>query len=362
MTKFPRRTVVCIFLSAIGVSSLMAQAQNLEPGFWSRGERLRTIFGFEQAGASSAAAKQNYFIDVFVSAPFPLGKKCVAVSDGKDKVEQRFLVWGDVRLTSIPQQIDTTVSKFSTEFYSRAADLKLNEIARGVEFKAGLEYMIGQICSSDDSVYTLSLIGSAGAITPLNPKEVVHLFKLTPEYKSLRPDLDFTDKEYAAFVLPERDRFYRQYEIGLRFKTYQAPFLDDKGQNVIYPFPAHFDITFGLNDSVTGGELGWDNTVFRVDGFLPVKFDKVRLFLFGNAVLKKSHTKLAYPLFMEPAPDDVKIFSPKVIRIEDREMNRDYYRIGIGVDLSGFVSFLSKKEPAAKKPDDAAKSTEAENK
>ena len=329
--------MLLMFIAGFGENSDTETEKLTAPQYWNNGEAVRTVIGFEQSGASSALSKQNFFFDIFVSTPVPFFNK------KQSSVGPRFRAWGNVRVTSVPQQIKSSISEFATNFYSKVGEVKVNEVAQAVEFIAGLEYTIGELKLDPKNIFTLSVIAGAGAITPLTPKDTIEIFRISSELIEKYSTYDFTGKEYAAFVKPERDRFYRQYNIGFRLKSFISPDTEEgkksKSAKILYRFPAMLDITIGLNDSVTGGRLGIKNTIIRIDGFIPLKLSKgVYIYLFGNALLKTTHTKISDPLILEPAPTGTTFPAGNVIQINEGELNRDYYRIGVGVDLSGLLT------------------------
>jgi len=312
---------------------------------WSLRESIRTIIGFEQVGASSAQSVQKFFFNIYISAPLPFKFN----KNFDDVIGPRYRTWGDIRMTSVPQQIQSSVKAFATEFGNKISELKVNEVAQAVEFKAGLEMLLGKLDQSEKTTYTFSLIAAAGATTPLKPTDTVGIFKVTPEMKALYPSYDFSGKDYAAFVKPERDRFYRQYSIGMRIKSYNRPTNNQTGTDLVYKSPAMVDLTLGLNDAATGGQMGLKNLVFQLDGFLPLVInDNINIFLYGSAVLKTSHTKISYPKVFELASAEVKFPASNVLQIDDPELNRDYYRIGIGIELYSLFKDLGKSKDPSK--------------
>lgn len=303
--------LVALFLAKI----CLCQDTNTAKDWWSLRENIRTVVGFEQAAASSAQTARKFFFNLFLSVPFPLKYN----KPFNDFIGPRVRVWGDIRITSVPQQIQSSIKAFASEFYNKVSDLKVNEVAQGAEFNAGIECFIGALEQGEKTIHTFSLITSLGCATPLNPRETVQIFRVTPELKALYtsdPSINFSDKEYAAFVKPERDRFYRQYTFGIRIKTYDQPITESKNGKIekIFQSPAMFDLTFGFNDMATGGRMGEGNFVFRLEGFLPLKIsNEITLYLFGTAILKTSHTKISYPIILEEAPPDTKCPAPNVV-------------------------------------------------
>ena len=137
-----RNTSVTISASYNNVTktATLIVAQAWTRGEWTKGELFRGIFGFEQAGASSTQSKQSYFADVYLSTPFPW--KTVGHND---VIGSRGRVWGYFRTSSIPQQVNSSSSQFVSEFAQNASKIKINELARSAEFRAGFEVMFATL-------------------------------------------------------------------------------------------------------------------------------------------------------------------------------------------------------------------------
>src|SRR2546428_328423 len=124
-----RRHVPTLFLLySIGAGLCLAQNQG--------GDLTTAVVGFEQAGASSARSDQKFFFDFFISRPLPFSKSNV------DPFGPRVRWWGNVRIASYPQQINTSVAEFATTFANRVGALKVNEIAQFGEFRSGPDIRI----------------------------------------------------------------------------------------------------------------------------------------------------------------------------------------------------------------------------
>ena len=80
-------------------------------------------------------------------------------------------------------------------------------------------------------------------------------------------------------------------------------------------------------------------------GLLPVRFTRgITLYLFGNAMLHFNKQDHQYkPIILEPAPEEVRYTEEMVARITFFDEARDYYRFGIGIEISGLVSGAFKK-------------------
>lgn len=280
----------------------------------------RFILGVEQSGGASAKSEGKPFLDMFINTPLLLD------STG-DKLP-RVSVWGDVRLTSTPSQIQA-FANISSAAIDTITGGNVNELASSFDFVVGPEFRLARF----DNV-TLGLIAAFGAISPLDPKQSVELFEV-PKENSSQADAFFKEfpgakgKEHIAFISPERDRFLRQYYGGLRFRTYTKD-----GGAIQDVFPSMLDITFGQSEAVTGGHL--HKFVLGLDGFyvLPFPAEYRFLYLFGSAKFKVGGPKsIKTPFLLDTSASSVKVTDPTVFIADPMPSNRDVYRIGFGVDL-----------------------------
>jgi hypothetical protein len=174
----------------------------------------------------------------------------------------------------------------------------------------------------------VSLIAGFGATSPLTaPEQTAQIFKVPTEKTNSQFASFFVDypeaagRTYIAFVRPERDRFLRQYYGGIRLKSYPD------GNK----FPSMLDVTFGQNAAVTGGKLR--HFVLGIDGSYHLTFFDKSMYIFGSTNLKFGGDKMVRtPYVLEPADTSVKLTSPD-LAITSRQMNRDAFRIGFGIDL-----------------------------
>ncbi len=56
--------------------------------------------------------------------------------------------------------------------------------------------------------------------------------------------------------------------------------------------------------------------------------------------MKLTRTKITDPLILEPAPTRTTVPGQNVVIITVPQINRDYYRIGVGIDFVLFVKSL----------------------
>lgn len=346
----------CTLTALSPMCSLPLSAQEL-------GETLRTIVGFEQSGASSAQSAQRFFGDLYVSLPFPFqAKERQHVGNSAPfSFGPKVRVFTDVRITTVPQQVRSTVGQFTGEFAQQVADLKVNEIAQATEFLAGVETRLLRLdrpmVSFDGKTFqrfTLNLVFAGGAVTPITPRQSIELFDIRPG--TLRdqdrrrllasfPDTDFTNADYVAFTTKDRNRFLRQYYGGFRFKTYYfgcaANDTVDCENKRLGRFPSTIDVLFGGNEAVTGGRFR--GSILRIDFFqsIPVEGKFGSVFFFGSFLMKPVRTIIQDPLLLQSAipcggaatAACVSVPSASTAMVFTPQINRDYYRIGVGVEL-----------------------------
>lgn len=155
---------------------------------------------------------------------------------------------------------------------------------------------------------------------------------IDPRFLELFPEA--AGKTNIAFVTPERDRFFRQYYAGLRFKTF---FYGRKEDQRDY-FPALFDVTFGQNEAITNRLQG---VIMRLDGSTPFPVKNADfLYLFGSVQMKlgKSVSQTIPSFFLEPSASGTTLINADTIAVPINRSpflrsNRDVFRIGVGVDV-----------------------------
>jgi hypothetical protein len=299
------------------------------------GETWRAVVGYEQAGASAQNSRRNLFFDFAMSVPITPFEK---FNGGITSFGPRSRIWGDVRLSSVPNPTadQMTLSKFVTGFSTIVGNTQVNQVVQAFETTAGFETRLFStpkpflgLFSTTKHRFSVNLVAGGGIITPLSPSDpdTKAIFQATDEAR-MRYGLS-PDKQYIAFVSPNRDRFYREYFVGLRLKTLY--FDDFERPRDIHP--ANLDVTFGQNEAITGG--GLHGGVLRFDGFYPMPFGlRNYVYLYGTAQLKLTRAQtLEAPLFLNPAPADASLSGPNTGVVTLPTVNRDYYKIGVGVNV-----------------------------
>ena len=346
----------------------------------------RGVVGVDMSAPTSNTVKQSYFVDFNLIAPM----KIPFVKKNEDPLENRFWMWLNPRITSLPQA--TNFSAVSTinetgSFFDQVSNGKLNDIANGLDVNGGLEFALVKprdgIPWWSEYVNTQarlspSLIFGVGVSTPFSTNDtevrsnvtqaICDAFK-APSGQTVsdanglicgvldgksavkvtpNPDIpnDNGLRPFIDFYTPDRSRFFRRYYAGFRLKTYFfskdvhsycKPFeqrASDEGDcSAPYDvFPGIIDLTFGRDEAVTAGHLdGW---LFRIDSVYPLPWVP-GLHVFGSIYTKLARNRADQPFtpYTLQKPADGAATDLNTFRFGLHPLDRDYFRIGVGVDL-----------------------------
>lgn len=321
-------SLVFTLLLVVLVDAAYAQG---DPKEW----EARAIVGYHQAGASSAKFTQNFFFDFFIMR---------ALSSEPLWKEHNWNLWGDVRISSSPQQVTAGVGTFATNFATQVANLPVNQLAQGADFQTGLEFGL-HTWESDHHYRVPGLIGYFGALGEFQPPDAQMQIFNVPDKASLQYPAfiasfpSAANAKYVGFVPPNRERFYRNYGFGLRLTTF------DK-DNPLSP-PATYTLSLGQDEAITGGTF--HSVVGKFDVFYPLPLTSTDAFkfiyLFGTANLRLSRAT-SLPTFALQNPNangiTVQPFDPN-LAIITLPNTRDTYRIGVGVDLLNLYTTIKTK-------------------
>jgi hypothetical protein len=301
----------------------------------------RLIAGIEGSGGAATQPTGRIFFDMLLSTPISNG--------GHPVFGPNLRLWVDSRITSVPRQFDVKVTDFSIA--NAVKDLKVNEIAQVIEVMGGPQYRLWAqdrplkaFFDNRLSRTTVSLIAAYGGTTPIVPKDFISTFKMpakdTDAYDRLRrqfgSELDRRpNATHVSFVPGDRQRFWRQYYAGLRI---QSHFYQWNGAPSSVPMRT-VDLLFGQNETVTGGR--WRGSVVRIDFFQPIAdfTSGVTIYVFGTASFKPSVERgaNAEALVLNPLPESERssfnLTAPTTLLLTAPPSNRDFFRIGVGIDL-----------------------------
>ncbi len=346
----------------------------------------RAVVGVDLSAPSAQAVKQAYFVDFDLLAPL----KLPGMKTNEDPLEDWLWLWFNPRITSLPQAANytalSTINETGSFLSSETSKGTLSDI-QGLDVSGGFELAIVKprdgipwwagyentqarlapslivgggmstpfstdntdvisgvntgICSAYAAPSTNTTSSSAGLVcqttAPVPPSTSASTVIIAP---------DGSSKQYVDFYTPQRSRFFRKAYGGVRLKTYffsrtikgncdPKPKRGESGGDCdgLYDiFPGIIDLTFGKDEAVTAGHMStW---LFRLDAVYPLPF-KPSIHLFASAYTALEGNRATQPFNsyvintpMTGANNDFNTF-----RYAIAPLNRDYFRIGIGVDL-----------------------------
>ncbi len=112
------------------------------------------------------------------------------------------------------------------------------------------------------------------------------------------------------------------------------------------------DFTFGMDSSITGGVFRGNRWIFKTDAIYPlVNKGKATFYLFGSfsTRLEKNVTDNS-PLILQPATlatvtgtGSTAVPNVNTVVLPLRQPDRDFYRIGVGIDLTTLIKAATSK-------------------
>jgi hypothetical protein len=322
--------------------------------FASMSKYTRAIVGIDLSAASSQATKSDAFVEFNLMA-----------STGKSRINW---VWVNPRIAAVPQQTSnllTTVTSSSPSFNS-LLNTQFNQLVQSFDVLAGtdVDFWKARIpgdATGQDTAITVAFSVSAGFSTPLSVQsQNVQQFSVPNTLTNTQLQQIFGSNipticaaatstnciNTVAFVPPDRSRFFKQYYAGFRLKSFYYGDATDGNNNwsglctdnsnqpierACGIFPGTVDVGFGQNSAISGGNLhGW---VLRTEVFYPLWFNPAfHLFFTGWLHLDRHHELASQlPVVLDPATGTIN--PSQVQSVPLGTVNRDFYRIGAGVDL-----------------------------
>lgn len=318
----------------------------------------RGIAGIDRSGASSADAEQKFLLEFNLRVPIAKKYRGEAY-DLNNAVNSRFWAWFNPRITSLAQPTGISVSDINAagSFFSPISGGKINDISQAFQLLGGFEVALLKPKNSRPipsglkdvrSHFAISLFAGGGFITPFSATQSPpQIFKVNQSIIERFPDAK--DKDFIAFISQDRSRFFRQYYGGLRLTTNYFKVKSNGEEVPDDRFPGIFDLAFGQNESVTRGCLC--GGVVRLEAFYPIPYVK-SFYVFGTSLTKLSKPKVATSLILQPPDAVVPITSDKVFLQPVETSDRDFYRIGVGVDLIQLFKKDDKKADTTKPKED----------
>jgi hypothetical protein len=349
----------------------------------------RAVVGIDLSAASSLSIKQDFFVDFDLLAPISLPH---LLPKNEDPVENRLWLWFNPRITSLPQAanfsalstIDATGSFLTPETSKgTAGDIQGLDVNGGFEialvkprdgipwwseytntqarlspsllagvgmstpFSTDKTDVVSQVNQSICDAFSIN--GPSPSVSTITRSSNQGLYCLPGASPSTSPAIvapDGTTRAFINFFTPERSRFFRKFYAGIRLKTYFFnPSLksecnppvkrgESRGDcDALYDiFPGTIDLTVGKDEAVSAGKLStW---LFRLDANYPLPFyPGVHLFASMYTGLQGNKPTQPFNSYTINTPTTGTNNDSNTFRFGVQPLNRDYFRVGIGVDL-----------------------------
>jgi len=355
----------------------------------------RAVVGLDLSAVSSQTVRQAYFVDFNLLAPFKLPPMS-ANQDALESRWWFWLNPRITSLPKAadPSAI-STIDEAGTFFTNFSNAGHTADIAQGFDVNGGVEMALlkprdgipwwGEYVNTQARL-GISVIGGVGVATPFSipdtdvtsqvNQSICDAFKAqapmlfqaapvsdakglvctipsgstTPQVVVPNPAFDPNNPNAApatvtdpfiSFFTPERTRFFRRYYGGFRLKTYFFS-LDVKGEcdpkrkdrcDAPYDiFPGIIDVTVGKDEAVTEGKLS--HLLFRVEGVYPLPFVP-GFHIFGSiyTAFRGNSQQQPFNTFTVNSPTNGAANDANTFRFSLAPLDRDYFRVGVGVDL-----------------------------
>jgi hypothetical protein len=287
------------------------------------------IGGVEQSGYSSLGQSTNPFINVFIEGPGNW------VSG-----------WGRVRLLSAPQPSTQGIASTFTDPTGQLMNQDYSKVGQALDFVVGPKIVIPKTNKR------WAFVAGFGLTTPLNSQTVTLTYAAPPqntqECKTLTSRFT-VQNGYSPGLTPapagsstclaggvtnvafsNRDRSNFLLKYGAGFRTTNR--FDCSDVNGCAPSWGVLDLTFGQDEAITRGILR--HVVFKMDGILPIQMGTAAyVYLFGSAYIRLAKNQDLSPLILQTA-SGVTIPSSTVIVLPLQIPDRDFYRLGVGLNLN----------------------------
>lgn len=360
-----RAFVSALCLAAV-LAAVPAAAQSSNP-FDNFSEALTTedtrlTTGVESVQTSASTPQQHFLIDFMLTAP--VGKQ---VTRAEKPV---FGAWLNARFHGAPTNAVSGVKQFVGGFEKDLVSGSTTDLLNTLLFRAGVEIGARRKLSFDfgsDFQFQPTFIAAFGiqTVPELKTPSVFDLPAHTDDPNDKFSNLPYerwgipTDKGYKYVSLgdPDRRRFYKSFEFGLRLKTHHfndcksdAPpdCSTDRRRN----FPGMVDLTLGQDAAITGGERR--GMVGRIDGFYPLPAHSAlnAVYLFGALRVHWVDGVDAEqdPVILRAPSAAVTLPSSEVFEhvLTPDERTRDEWKFGMGVDLVRLFTAASEKRSSDK--------------
>ena len=308
------------------------------------------IAGIEQSGYSSLGQNTSPFANFYMQGP----------------VVNRMGAWGRVRVLGAPQPSTQGILSTFTDPTGQLTTQDYSKVGTSLDFVIGPRVQITDVNHSRYGGW--DFIAVFGATTPLSSQTVAITFKAPPPGSEECSTLTnrFTIKNgyapgltlapagsstclvggYTDMSFSNQDRSSFLLKWGAGFRTTAK--WDCASQTACAPSYGALDLTIGQDESATRGLLR--HFVFKLDGILPLSINKSSsyLYLFGSAYIRVARNQDLSPLILETETATVTIPSNTVIVLPLQQPDRDFYRLGVGLNMNQvFCKMFGSTCPAA---------------
>ncbi len=328
------------------LSNMVGQAQSdCTKTFNDCNEEFQMIGGVEQSGLSSLNQDTGGFLSVFTRAP---------VNDLNTRL------WLRARILSSPRQSTDNVFSVFSDPTGQLQKIDFTKVGAAIDYVFGVDYQ-PPFLTTEDGRYSASFIASAGATTPFSSQDVVLRFSIPPggtrdcstflsKYPQLTPGTGANcvapPTQFIALSNQDRSNFLLKWGIGLRTvtrfcrtkKENSSDCADDDANE-----RGIVDLTVGQDQAITGGIAR--HLVFKLDGVHPLPIGDAKiLYLFGSVAMRFSHNVNQDPLILTPADASQAVVpSAATALLPLHQSDRDFYRIGVGLNLTYIFEKLKNK-------------------
>jgi hypothetical protein len=304
------------------------------------GMTWHSVAGIEQGQAAGSSRIFRLFIDLGVNFPFPYRHHSqAAAQDGFFGRRLRF--WSNFRITSAPQQFDSSVANAIQAFNSAVQNAKLSDITQAMELLGGLEYRLAETADAHFSIagsrqrFAVHAVAAAGLTSAFDNGTPVTL------YKDIRSS-EASPQYYAAIRATDSSTYPGQYYGGFRWKTF---YFDDR-DHLLNIAPTTIDMLFGHD--AAGSRPGFVPSI-RVDALFSFPSEKINfLHFFVTVIAKLNHPASDVDAKLSPFLQSV-AFDPTVLAgariLTSTGVNRDFYRFGAAIDLWKLLEKLKTIDP-----------------
>ena len=312
------------------------------------GFRYIFIAGVEEASYSSLGLATEPFVQAYIEG-----------NEHRYRFFKWTAPWGKIRLLAAPQPSTNGIGSTFTDPTGTITKQDFTKIGQAVDLIGGIQ----KFASGEGPDHTrVGLIAWAGTTTPLSSQDVAYEFKApdvsTAECKQLltrfTPATGYTPGLVAdptgktcltnngtavtdiAFANQDRSSFLFKWGAGVRLVGTQTCTGDRAS---CLPALAMLDATIGQDASVTRGLVR--HFVAKADGVLPIAATKNFVYLFGSIYSRLERNQNYPSLILAAETNKPTLPNASVVVLPLQQPDRDFFRIGVGLNLSQVFSKFS---------------------